>query len=61
KGLTDDEKAIYVAIAGEGMSYSKVADMLNIKKGTVQSYMKRAQKKIANNIENGSQLSLFVS
>lgn len=60
-GLTADERAVFIAIAAEGMSYSKVAEMLNVKKGTVQSYMERAQKKIADNLERGSQLSLFVS
>lgn len=60
QGLTSDERAVFIAIAAEGMSYSKVAEMLNVKKGTVQSYMERAQKKITNNIERGSQLSLFV-
>ncbi|MBD8037106.1 hypothetical protein H9635_10145 [Solibacillus sp. A46] len=61
KGLTADERAVYVAIKGELMSFSKVAKMLDVSKSTVQSYYERACRKIHYNVQNGSQLSLFVS
>lgn len=59
KGLTADEKAVYVAIEGELMSFGKVAKMLDVSKSTVQSYYERACRKISCNVNNGSQLDLF--
>lgn len=59
KGLTADERAVYVAIEGELMSFGKVAKMLEVQKSTVQSYYERACRKIRNNINNGSQTDIF--
>lgn len=59
QGLTPDEKAVYVAIEGELMSFGKVAKMLDVSKSTVQSYYERACRKISCNVSNGSQLDLF--
>lgn len=50
KGLTADEKTVFVAIEAEGMSFGKVADMLGVTKSTVQSYYGRAFRKIRSNV-----------
>jgi len=60
-GLTDDERAVFIAIKGECMPFSRVAKMLGISKSTVQSYYSRAQKKIKENVLYGSQMNLFAS
>ena len=59
KGLTDDERAVYIAIEAELLPFSKVARMLDISKSTVQSYYIRAKRKIHANITHGTQESLF--
>ncbi|MGN7478981.1 sigma factor-like helix-turn-helix DNA-binding protein [Solibacillus silvestris] len=59
KGLTADEKAVFVAIEAERLPFSKVARMLDISKSTVQSYYSRAKRKIHANITHGTQESLF--
>ncbi|HEY4624134.1 MAG TPA: sigma factor-like helix-turn-helix DNA-binding protein [Solibacillus sp.] len=59
KGLTKDERAVFVAIEAELMSFSKVATMLGVSKSTVQSYYERACRKIRCNVANGTQGSLF--
>lgn len=59
KGLTKDERAVFVAIEAELMSFSKVATMLGVSKSTVQSYYERACRKIRFNVANGTQGSLF--
>ncbi|MER2119228.1 MAG: sigma factor-like helix-turn-helix DNA-binding protein [Solibacillus sp.] len=59
KGLTVDEKAVFVAIEAERLTFSKVARMLDISKSTVQSYYSRAKRKIHANITHGTQESLF--
>lgn len=59
KGLTDDERAVYIAIEAELLPFSKVARMLDISKSTVQSYYSRAKRKIHANITHGTQESLF--
>lgn len=59
KGLTDDERAVYIAIEAELLPFSKVARMLDISKSTVQSYYSRAKRKIQANITHGTQESLF--
>lgn len=58
-GLTKDERAVFVAIEGELLPFSKVAEMLEVSKSTVQSYYERAKRKIHANINKGSQLDLF--
>ena len=59
QGLTADEKAVYVAIEGELMSFGKVAKMLDVRKSTVQSYYERAKRKINENINKGTQTNIF--
>lgn len=59
RGLTADEKAVFVAIEAELLPFSKVARMLDISKSTVQSYYSRAKRKIHANITHGTQESLF--
>ena len=59
KGLTADEKAVFVAIEAERLPFSKVARMLDISKSTVQSYYNRARRKVHENINKGSQLDIF--
>ena len=59
KGLTDDERAVFIAIEAELLPFSKVARMLDISKSTVQSYYNRAKRKIHANITHGTQESLF--
>lgn len=59
QGLTADEKAVYVAIEGELMSFGKVAKMLDVSKSTVQSYYERAKRKIHENINKGTQTDIF--
>lgn len=59
KGLTVDEKAVFVAIEAERLTFSKVARMLDISKSTVQSYYKRARTKINQNIQQGTQTDIF--
>lgn len=60
EGLTDNERAVFVMIKAELMSFSKVAKILGVSKGTVQSYLIRAEQKIRMNVECGSQLSLAI-
>ncbi|MEK4628092.1 sigma factor-like helix-turn-helix DNA-binding protein [Solibacillus sp. FSL R7-0682] len=59
KGLTVDERAVYVAIEAELLPFSKVAKMLEVSKSTIQSYYSRAKRKIHANITHGTQESLF--
>ena len=59
KGLTKDERAVFIAIEAELLPFSKVARMLDISKSTVQSYYSRAKRKINANITQGTQESLF--
>lgn len=59
KGLTNDERAVFIAIEAELLPFSKVARMLDISKSTVQSYYSRAKRKIHANITHGTQESLF--
>lgn len=48
--LTKNERAVFVMVYAERMSFSKVAKLLGISRGTVQSYLKRAKLKINYNI-----------
>lgn len=59
KGLTDNEKAAFIAIEAEKMKYEQVAKLFGVEKGTVQSYVKRAKQKIRMNLAYGTQDSLF--
>lgn len=59
KGLTDNEKAAFIAIEAEKMTYEQVAKLFEVEKGTIQSYVRRAKQKIRMNLEHGTQDSLF--
>lgn len=63
RGLTENERAVFVMIKSELMTYGKVAKTLGISRSSVQSYLERAERKIAANIHSGSQqeLDLFAS
>ncbi len=51
--LTTKELECFIMVKCEHLSYRECADLLNIKIGTVQNFLKRAQKKIDNElIEN---------
>ncbi|WP_042474578.1 sigma factor-like helix-turn-helix DNA-binding protein [Bacillus ndiopicus] len=49
-GLTENERKVFVLIRAEYMTFSKVADILEITRSSVQSYLRRAELKIKNNI-----------
>lgn len=49
-GLTDNERAAFIMIRAEHMTFSKAAKILGVNRGTVQNYVKRAEIKIKNNI-----------
>lgn len=57
--LSDKERAAYLAVKGQNHSFSEAAEILKVSKGTVQSYVKRAQAKLDNQVRFGSQNSLF--
>lgn len=48
--LTDREKEIYLMSRGYSLSFSEIASLLNLKKATVQNNIKRAEKKISQQI-----------
>lgn len=50
KGLSDTEKASFIATRVEKITFSKVAKMLGVTKGTIQCYVRRAEQKIQKNI-----------
>ncbi|SEH78149.1 RNA polymerase sigma-70 factor, ECF subfamily [Halobacillus karajensis] len=50
--LTKKEKDIYLMNKVEQLSYERIADILGIKKGTVQSYINRGENKIKEQIES---------
>ncbi|WP_342472170.1 sigma factor-like helix-turn-helix DNA-binding protein [Metasolibacillus sp. FSL H7-0170] len=54
-GLTENERKVFILIRAEYMTFSKVADILEITRSSVQSYLRRAETKIKNNI-NGKKL-----
>lgn len=45
--LTDREKDVFLMIKVEGITFEYVAELLGIKKSTVQTHLERAEKKIA--------------
>lgn len=59
RGLTDNEKAAFIAVEAEKMKYEQAAKLFGVEKGTIQSYIIRAKQKIRRNLEKGSQASLF--
>ena len=57
-GLTDNERAVFILIRAEYMTFSRVAKTLGVSKSSVQSYLERAEGKIQNNLKFGSQVEL---
>ncbi|CAH1202951.1 hypothetical protein PAECIP111891_02161 [Paenibacillus allorhizoplanae] len=54
--LSDRERECYVMAHGECFSFSEIAEMLGISKGSVEVYVTRAHKKISDDLQN----SLFL-
>ncbi|MDR6880408.1 sigma factor-like helix-turn-helix DNA-binding protein [Bacillus sp. 3255] len=54
--LSERERECYVLVHGECFSFSGIAGMLGISKGSVEVYVSRAQKKISDDLQN----SLFL-
>ncbi|MGG1554979.1 sigma-70 family RNA polymerase sigma factor [Paenibacillus ferrarius] len=54
--LSERERECYVLAHGECFSYSEIAGMLGVSKGSVEVYVTRAQKKISDDLQN----SLFL-
>lgn len=49
--LTKKERDAYVLHHGEQLSYERIADLMNVKKSTIQGHMERAEKKVNDQIE----------
>ncbi len=58
-GLTDNERAVFILIRAEYMTFSRVAKTLGVSRSSIQSYLERADKKIQNNLKYGSQLGFY--
>lgn len=54
--LSERERECYVLAHGQGFSHEYIADLLGISKGSVDSYLARAQEKITERLQN----SLFL-
>lgn len=54
--LSERERECYVLAHGECFSFSEIAEMLGVSKGSVEVYVTRAQKKISDDLQN----SLFL-
>lgn len=54
--LSDRERECYTLAHGQGFSHEYIAEMLGITKGSVDSYIVRAQEKISDRLQN----SLFL-
>ncbi|CDQ17958.1 sigma-70 family RNA polymerase sigma factor [Halobacillus karajensis] len=50
--LTKKEKDIYLMHKVELLSYERIAELLGVKKGTVQSYVNRAENKMREQVES---------
>lgn len=44
--LTKRERDAFIMVKAEGLSYDHAAELMGVKKGTLQSYVERAEKKI---------------
>jgi RNA polymerase sigma-70 factor (ECF subfamily) len=44
--LTHQEREAFLMVVGEGLSYREVAEMMGVKRSTVQCYVERAREKI---------------
>lgn len=49
-GLTTNERVVFILVKAEYMTFAKVAKILGVTRGTVQNYLKRAERKIDKNI-----------
>lgn len=49
--LTDREKDVFFMHTTQGLSFSEIADMLDVKKGTVQKHMERARTKMSKKVQ----------
>lgn len=54
KLLTDKEQQTFIDIYANSHTYQQVADLYGCSKGTVQSYINRAKKKISTAIKEGA-------
>jgi positive control factor len=54
--LTSREKDVFLMVKVEGLTYENTADLLGVKKSTVQTHLERAEKKI----EERKHMSLFL-
>jgi len=54
--LSERERECYIMKYGKCYSIGDIANILNVKRGTIQDYLKKAEEKVKNNIEN----SLFL-
>lgn len=54
--LSDRERECYILAHGQGFSHEYIAELLGVSKGSVDSYLSRAQEKITERLEN----SLFL-
>ncbi|WP_239616154.1 sigma factor-like helix-turn-helix DNA-binding protein [Cohnella mopanensis] len=52
RGLTERERNCYMLAHGECYSFSEIAALLNISKSSVGTYMTRAQRKVADNVNS---------
>jgi RNA polymerase sigma factor (sigma-70 family) len=50
--LSDRERECYVLAHGECFSFSEIAGMLGVSKGSVEVYVTRAQSKISEDLQN---------
>ena len=50
RGLTERERSCYMLAHGECYSFAEIAVLLNISKSSVGTYMTRAQRKVADNV-----------
>lgn len=50
-GLTQGQRDAFFMVRVEGISFRKCADLMGVKKGSVQSFVERAREKIDRNIQ----------
>jgi RNA polymerase sigma-70 factor (ECF subfamily) len=51
--LTNREREAYTMVVGGGLSYSEVAELIGVQKGSVQSFVEAAEKKIRSMLFQG--------
>lgn len=57
--LTPREKDVFLSIKGKGNTYKQTAAYLQISKGSVREYLRRAEDKLLKGIDQGVQTALF--